>query len=74
MYLACGVELAHSDPKQGVCLIANNGVDTLAKEKSVDGASQTNQAQNLYPKAFRHFGEGNHKGKIVITLEHNNKT
>ena len=26
------------------------------------------------PKAFRHFGEGRHKGKVVITLEHNNKT
>ncbi len=23
------------------------------------------------PKAFRHFGEGRHKGKVVITLEHN---
>lgn len=21
------------------------------------------------PKAFRHFGEGRHKGKVVITLE-----
>ena len=26
------------------------------------------------PEAIRYFGEGNHKGKIVITLEHNNKT
>ena len=26
------------------------------------------------PEAFRHFGEGKFKGKIVITLEHNNKT
>jgi NADPH:quinone reductase-like Zn-dependent oxidoreductase len=25
------------------------------------------------PEAIRYFGEGNHKGKIVITLEHNNK-
>jgi NADPH:quinone reductase-like Zn-dependent oxidoreductase len=23
------------------------------------------------PKAFRHFGEGAHKGKVVITVEHN---
>ena len=23
------------------------------------------------PEAIRHFGEGNHKGKVVITLEHN---
>ena len=22
------------------------------------------------PEAIRHFGEGNHKGKVVITLEH----
>ncbi len=26
------------------------------------------------PKAFRLFGEGGHKGKIVITVKHNNKT
>jgi len=26
------------------------------------------------PEALRYFGEGNHKGKIIITMEHNNKT
>ncbi len=26
------------------------------------------------PEAMRYFGEGNHKGKIGITLEHNKKT
>jgi NADPH:quinone reductase-like Zn-dependent oxidoreductase len=26
------------------------------------------------PEALRHFGEGHAKGKVVITLEHNNKT
>ena len=26
------------------------------------------------PEAFRYFGEGHAKGKVVITLEHNNKT
>jgi NADPH:quinone reductase-like Zn-dependent oxidoreductase len=26
------------------------------------------------PEAMRYFGEGNHKGKVVITLEYNNKT
>jgi len=26
------------------------------------------------PEAIRYFGEGNHKGKVVITVEHNNKT
>ena len=26
------------------------------------------------PEALRYFGEGNHKGKVVITVEHNNKT
>jgi NADPH:quinone reductase-like Zn-dependent oxidoreductase len=26
------------------------------------------------PEAIRLFGEGNHKGKIIITMEHNNKT
>ena len=26
------------------------------------------------PEDIRHFGEGNNKGKVVITMEHNNKT
>jgi hypothetical protein len=26
------------------------------------------------PEAMRYFGEGNHKGKVVITLGYNNKT
>jgi hypothetical protein len=26
------------------------------------------------PEAIRYFGEGNHRGKIVITLEHDKKT
>ncbi len=26
------------------------------------------------PEALRYFGEGNHKGKVVITVEHDNKT
>jgi len=26
------------------------------------------------PEALRYFGEGHHQGKIIITLEHNNKT
>jgi NADPH:quinone reductase-like Zn-dependent oxidoreductase len=26
------------------------------------------------PEAFRYFGEGLHRGKVVITVEHNNKT
>lgn len=26
------------------------------------------------PEAMRYFGEGNHKGKVIITVEHNNKT
>ncbi len=25
------------------------------------------------PKAFRHFGEGAHKGKVIVTVEHNHK-
>ncbi len=29
---------------------------------------------NNVPKAFRYFGEGQFKGKVVITLEHNNQT
>jgi NADPH:quinone reductase-like Zn-dependent oxidoreductase len=26
------------------------------------------------PEAFRYFGEGHAQGKVVITMEHNNKT
>jgi NADPH:quinone reductase-like Zn-dependent oxidoreductase len=26
------------------------------------------------PEALRYFGKGHAKGKVVITLEHNNKT
>jgi len=26
------------------------------------------------PEALRYFGEGRHKGKIVIAIEHDNKT
>ena len=26
------------------------------------------------PEIIQYFGEGKHKGKVVITLEHNNKT
>jgi len=26
------------------------------------------------PKAMRLFAEANHKGKVVITVQHNNKT
>jgi NADPH:quinone reductase-like Zn-dependent oxidoreductase len=26
------------------------------------------------PEAIRYFGEGKHKGKVIITVEHNNKT
>ncbi len=26
------------------------------------------------PEELRYFGEGNHKGKVIITMEHNNKT
>ncbi len=29
---------------------------------------------NEVSEALRYFGEGNHKGKVVITVEHNNKT
>jgi NADPH:quinone reductase-like Zn-dependent oxidoreductase len=36
----------------------------------IDGPFKLNEV----PEAMRYFGEGNHKGKVVITLEHNNKT
>ena len=34
----------------------------------IDGPYKLSEA----PKAIQHFGGGSHKGKIVITLEHNN--
>ncbi len=34
----------------------------------IDGPYKLDEIQ----KAFRHFGKGNHKGKVVITLDHNN--
>ena len=36
----------------------------------IDGPYKLNEV----PEAIRYFGEGKHKGKVVITLEHNNKT
>jgi NADPH:quinone reductase-like Zn-dependent oxidoreductase len=35
----------------------------------IDGPYKLNEV----PEAIRYFGEGKHKGKVVITLEHNNK-
>ena len=36
----------------------------------IDGSYKLSEV----PEAIRHFGQGDHKGKIVITVEHNNKT
>jgi NADPH:quinone reductase-like Zn-dependent oxidoreductase len=36
----------------------------------IDGPFELSEA----PEAMRYFGEGNHKGKIVITMQHNDKT
>ena len=36
----------------------------------IDGPYKLNEV----PEAIRYFGEGKHKGKVVITLEHNNNT
>jgi len=36
----------------------------------IDGSYKLSEV----PEAMRYFGEGNHKGKVVITLEHDNKT
>ena len=48
-----------------------NGLFEAGKVKPViDGPFKLSEA----PEAMRYFGEGNHKGKVVITLEHKNKT
>ncbi len=36
----------------------------------LDGPFKLSEA----PEAMRYFGEGNHKGKVIITLEHNKET
>jgi NADPH:quinone reductase-like Zn-dependent oxidoreductase len=36
----------------------------------IDGPYKLNEV----PEAIRYFGEGNHKGKVIITMGHNNKT
>ncbi len=48
-----------------------NGLFEAGKVKPViDGPYRLSEA----PQAIRHFGEGSHKGKIVITLEHSDST
>jgi NADPH:quinone reductase-like Zn-dependent oxidoreductase len=39
-------------------------------EPVIDGPYKLDEV----PKAIQHFGEGKHKGKVVIALEHNDKT
>jgi NADPH:quinone reductase-like Zn-dependent oxidoreductase len=66
--------------KKSICIVAlkpNKDLDYMnelfeaGKVKPViDGPYKLSEV----PEAIRHFGEGNHKGKIVITLEHNKKT
>ena len=36
----------------------------------IDGPYQLSEA----PEAMRHFGKANHKGKVIITVEHYGKT
>ena len=36
----------------------------------IDGPYQLSEV----PEAIQYFGEGKHKGKVVITLEHNKET
>ena len=56
--------------KQNKDLAYMNELFEAGKVKPViDGPYKLNEV----PKAFRLFGEGNHKGKVVITLKHNNK-
>ncbi len=55
----------------------NNDLDSLTK--LIETGKVKPIIDKIYPlskaaKAFQYFGEGHAKGKIVITLEHNNKT
>jgi NADPH:quinone reductase-like Zn-dependent oxidoreductase len=56
--------------KQNKDLAYMNELFEAGKVKSmIDGPYKLGEV----PKAFRHFGEGTHKGKVVITVEHNHK-
>ena len=65
--------------KKNICIVAlkpNKDLDYMnelfeaGKVKPViDGPYKLSEV----PEAIRFFGEGNHKGKVIITLEHNNK-
>ena len=64
----------------------NTRIVALKPNKDLDYINELFEAGNVkpvidgpyklseVPKAIQHFGEGNHKGKVVITLEHDNKT
>ncbi len=57
--------------KQNKDLVYMNELFEAGKVKPViDGPFKLSEA----PEAMRYFGEGHAKGKVVITLEHNNKT
>ncbi len=66
--------------KKTICIVAlkpNKDLDYMNElfeagtvKPVIDGPYKLSQV----PEAIQHFGEGNHKGKVVITLEHNNKT
>ena len=54
--------------KQNKDLAYMNELFTAGKVKPVIDSTYT---LSEVPEALKYFGEGNHKGKIVITLEHN---
>ena len=54
--------------KQNKDLAYMNELFMAGKVKPVIGSTYT---LSEVPEALKYFGEGNHKGKIVITLEHN---
>ena len=57
--------------KQNKDLVYMNELFEGGKIKAVmDGPYKLSEV----PEAIRYFGEGNHKGKVIITMEHNNKT
>ena len=57
--------------KQNKDLVYMNELFEASKVKPViDGSYKLSEV----PEALRYFGEAKHKGKIVITVEHNSKT
>ncbi len=65
--------------KRGILMHKPNTKDLVFMKELFEGGTVVPVIDRRYPlrevpDALRYFGEGHHKGKVVITVEHNNKT